>query len=202
MKALSSIVILLTAALLLQCGQDTPVEQTEVVTDVQEQILDTAYYLATGQEVAQATFAALSGKLQQAIADGGVENALKFCSANALPLTDSLAQQYNVIIKRTSHKVRNLKNAPNAEEASIIDRYLTGENKPVIRMNDTGEAIFYAPIMTKGLCLICHGEVGKTISPADSETIASLYLEDQAINFSEGDLRGMWSITFKNNDHE
>ena len=55
---------------------------------------------------------------------------------------------------------------------------------------------FFAPILTKELCLSCHGTPGNQLSEADYAFIKEIYPYDKAINFNSGDLRGIWSIKF------
>ena len=47
-------------------------------------------------------------------------------------------------------------------------------------------------------CLVCHGTINETVTIKMDSIIKSLYPNDKAIEYSEGDLRGIWSITFKN----
>jgi hypothetical protein len=46
------------------------------------------------------------------------------------------------------------------------------------------------------MCLNCHGTPGKHIQDATLTKIQQLYPEDRAVNFKEGDLRGLWHIIF------
>ena len=62
--------------------------------------------------------------------------------------------------------------------------------------DEEGYPTFFAPILDKGLCLTCHGIVGETLLPENDEKIKTLYPEDKAVGYSEGDLRGVWSIMF------
>ncbi|MCB0409012.1 MAG: DUF3365 domain-containing protein [Flavobacteriales bacterium] len=179
------------------CGETSnPDKQLALEEPIVEE-LDSAKYLKEGGEIAQATFKVLSENLQKAMAEGGVENALKFCNVNAMPLTDSLSKHYNVEIKRTSHKVRNPKNAPTVQEQVNIDAYLANKmTKPTLQENPNHSVSFYAPITMKGLCVVCHGQVGTTLAEKDYQIIQSLYPQDKAIGFNVDELRGMWSITF------
>lgn len=160
--------------------------------------LDSAKYLKEGGEIAQATFKVLSQNLQNAMAEGGVENALKFCNVNAMPITDSLAKHYNVEIKRTSHKVRNPNNNPTSQEQVVLENFLSKEKilKPLVQQSEDASVAFYAPIVMKGLCVTCHGQVGSILAEKDYQIIQSLYPEDRATGFNVDELRGMWSITF------
>lgn len=180
------------------CGEtSTPDKQLTTEKPILVE-LDSAKYLKEGGEIAQATFKVLSQNLQNAMAEGGVENALKFCNVNAMPITDSLAKHYNVEIKRTSHKVRNPNNNPTSQEQVVLENFLSKEKilKPLVQQSEDGSVAFYAPIVMKGLCVTCHGQVGSTLAEKDYQIIQSLYPEDKATGFNVDELRGMWSITF------
>jgi hypothetical protein len=157
-------------------------------------------YQEKGQKIALSVFTALSGQLQQAMGEGGVPQAIEHCNLVASPLVDSLSKEYNATVRRTSLKIRNPKDAPTAEERQMLEQYQAthaagGALKPKIIQQ--GENIaFYAPIGIQPLCLKCHGKIGENIADADYNTIKSLYPTDEAIGYQEGDLRGMWSISF------
>ena len=70
------------------------------------------------------------------------------------------------------------------------------ELNPVIRPNADGHPVYYNPILIAALCLNCHGEVGKTVPSELAETIQNLYPQDKATDLKQGQLRGMWAITF------
>jgi hypothetical protein len=109
-----------------------------------------------------------------------------------------LSKHYNVTITRVSDKARNPLNSPTKNEQDIIDDYLAdAENRrPVLQKGDNYKRTFYAPIVAKGLCLNCHGILGETLSSENNEKIKMLYPLDKAVGYSEGDLRGVWSIMF------
>ncbi len=175
---------------------NTPAQSTAKVEDSND------LFLKKGQQVASVTFATLSGNLQKAMKEGGVKNAVEYCNLAALPLVDSLSQIHNAQIRRTSLKVRNPKDKPTAQELTQLQAYekqsQSGEKlKPVVKEIDPNTVAFYAPIHMMPLCGKCHGEVGNTLLEKDYEVIQKYYPEDQAIGYVSGDLRGMWSISFK-----
>ena len=49
------------------------------------------------------------------------------------------------------------------------------------------------PIVTQGMCLVCHGS---NIEAGVAARTAELYPEDQATGFAEGDLRGVFWVEF------
>jgi hypothetical protein len=194
---ISTLIITLTA-----CNNSTTKEVNDDATIGKSELTqeEKAHYLEKGKEIAQNTFMVLSSNLKQAMGEGGIEKAIAFCSVNAGVLTDSLSNYHQVTIKRTSQKTRNKRNLPTVTEQSVLDTYLKNgaEMKPIVTLLDNGDRAFYAPIVMLPLCVNCHGVVGENISNKNYEIIKNHYPNDEAINFKEGDLRGIWSITFKN----
>jgi len=159
-------------------------------------------YTKKGNEIAQATFKALSEKLTEQMKLGGPAQALPFCNVEALPLTQQLSDQYDVTIKRTSDKWRNPTNKPSEKELEIINNYhkLISEKKeitPIVEVDNNNNKHYYAPILLKANCLACHGKVEEFILVKTDSIIKSLYPDDKAVGYNEGDLRGIWSIEFK-----
>lgn len=174
-----------------------PAEDPQLPEQEQQQ------YLARGGELAAITFSAMSTRLQQALAEGGVPHALQYCNTVAYPLVDSLSAVHQALIRRTSLRVRNPKNKPADAEREILMEYqrLASAGEPltprVISMAETGEIAFFAPILVQELCLTCHGKTGADLSEENAQLIRSLYPEDEATGYIAGDLRGMWSIRFR-----
>ncbi len=134
--------------------------------------------------------------------EGGVKEAVPFCNNMAYPLTEEMSTKYNAEIRRTSDKLRNEKNRPNDEEKKIIDNYKKAmasnkQLKPIVEIDASGNPHFYAPIILQKKCLACHGSIGKEVSIETDSLIRSYYSTDKAVGFKEGDLRGIWSITFQ-----
>lgn len=181
--------------------ESAPQEETTESTAGKLTEAERSEYLNTGKQIAQATFAELSGQLSQAMAEGGVPNALKYCNVVAYPLVDSLSQVHDAIIRRTSLKVRNPKDAPTEAEKVMLQTYheqaaAAEELKPHVKQLEEGRIAFYAPIKIQPLCLSCHGKVGEDIKQEHYDLIKQLYPEDEATGYELGELRGMWSITF------
>ncbi len=181
---------------LSSCNTPSPQSNAPVeLTEAEEQA-----YLERGKAMATQSFAVLSSQLQQALQKGGVEHAAAYCNTVAYPLVDSLSKANNAVIRRTSRKIRNPKDAPTELEAAMLGEYHARANagaplKPVVKPIDANTVAFYAPILMQALCLKCHGKLGETMAEEDYAIIKSLYPQDEAIGYAEGDLRGMWSIT-------
>lgn len=160
-------------------------------------------YLALGKEIAQLSFKTLSGELKSQIVEGGPIHAIPFCNEQAIPLTDSLASSYNAKIERVAVDYRNPRNRAVGFDTDVYMSYSAQLSdgkmvKPKLHSNEDGQTVFYAPIVLKAQCVVCHGEPIEEISEETLVKISELYPDDLATGFSEGDLRGLWKITFNN----
>lgn len=204
-------VIVLSLLITGCCNQNSSTENdnqqtsTETAVDQNESIVlnDSLKVLLTnkGVEIAGLTTSALQKALKGAIQEGGLEYAIKFCKLEALEITDSISEMESVTVKRLAKKYRNPLNKMDSLENELFTSYVSQLNNeqslhPVIMANSEGYPIFYEPIYTGALCLNCHGEIGTHINSALAGTIQKLFPEDQATGLKEGQLRGMWAITF------
>jgi hypothetical protein len=168
---------------------------------------DLVKYTNQGLEIAQATQRTLGSSLSQKMKKGGTKEALPFCNTMAQPLTAQMIKKYDAGIKRTSLKIRNEINAPSKRETNILEKYQKLKNnnetlKPIVEKDNDGVVHFYSPIILQKKCLACHGTVGKEITKQSDSLIKAHYPNDLAIGYNEGDIRGIWSITFNNNTSE
>lgn len=151
----------------------------------------------TGMEIAQATQQQLGKNLIKSLEEGGPLHALDFCNVEAIPLTVQLEEENNAVIKRVSDKNRNPDNAANNEEKYYIKHFKQNlkegqEPVPVVIPKD-GKNKFYYPILTNKMCLQCHGKP-EEMNPEVLQKIKELYPGDMALDYSENEVRGIWSI--------
>lgn len=161
-------------------------------------------WVAKGQTIVAATFSALSTALQQALERGGPSEAVTYCHLAALPITDSLSKVYHAHIRRTSDKFRNPNNRPNDRERELIESYHQAlaqgtPLQPYVEHIGQDSIWYAAPIRVAPLCLQCHGMPGQDIADETLRLLKQHYPNDTAIGYSEGDFRGIWSITFVKN---
>ncbi|MBK7873543.1 MAG: DUF3365 domain-containing protein [Saprospiraceae bacterium] len=159
-------------------------------------------FIEKGLEIAGATQATMSAQLKQAMETGGVPNAVQYCNVAAYPIADSLSKIHHATIRRVTDKSRNPANAMNEREQLIFKQFKEKWNAeqpatPIVEQLENGEIAFYAPITLQSLCTNCHGKLGETLQPENYAVIQNLYPQDKAIDYVEGDLRGMWSIVMK-----
>jgi hypothetical protein len=184
------------------CKSDNPPNETQDASSVTTQLSkeDKEKYIAQGKSIAQASFKVLSSALQKAIQEGNVSNGIRVCNGQAGSLIDSLSIAHHAKIKRTSLRIRNLANTPTKKEQRWLNYYKKRHEKEqklkaFVESIDAHTVAFYAPILTKPLCLKCHGVFDSTLDRNDYSIIQSLYTRDEALGYKEGDLRGIWSIT-------
>ncbi len=163
---------------------------------------DQAAYISKGKSIVQQSFQVLSGELQAALQEGGVQNAAAYCHLQASPIIDSLNQVYQVGISRVTDRFRNHGNQAQELDLTVMEGYRQQikdgrELQPHLEVSE-GEIIYYAPIVIQNpMCLLCHGDPGKTIQDPDYDFIHSKYPEDMAVGYQLGDLRGLWKIRFE-----
>jgi hypothetical protein len=164
---------------------------------------DLAQHAAKSREAVKQTQAALQQELQAALKKGGPELAIHSCSVRGLAIAKETSQKQNMIIRRTSLKLRNPYDAPDKWEKQVLENFehrvkqgespTQMEHYEVVEAGDTKEFRYMKAIAIPkgGPCLICHGE---NIDPALRAKIKGRYPDDEATGFKEGDLRGAFSV--------
>ena len=97
-------------------------------------------------------------------------------------------------VGRTSHRLRNPNNAPEPWMRPILSDYVTAPELATPRAVwvDANTVGYTEPIQAGAMCLVCHG--GNVAGPI-AERLDTLYPDDEARGFSEGDFRGMFWVT-------
>ncbi|MFM1879452.1 MAG: hypothetical protein RLZZ241_2318 [Bacteroidota bacterium] len=143
--------------------------------------------------------AKLGKTLQEKLKQQGITGAIAFCNANALPITDSIAQQNGVQIRRVTDRARNKVNQANRIEIALMnqvrDSMLMGSPPGNLTIKGEAGVSYYVPIVTADFCLKCHGFPGKEINQNDYDVISRYYPEDKAIGYGAPELRGLWKVT-------
>lgn len=150
--------------------------------------------------VAAALMTTLSGRLQEAIGERGTAGALEFCNVEALPLTEEVSEEQGMTVTRTSLRLRNPANAPDAIDAEALvwfqDRIASGEPPPAthVRRTEDGSYRYYQPLMTAGLCVQCHGP-RESMADEVVQALDERYPQDEAVGYNEGDWRGLLRVS-------
>lgn len=152
-----------------------------------------------GEKAASALIQNLGSELKAKMLTAGPVEAVKFCSNNALSLTEQTGIKEGVKIKRVTLNERNPVNAPSSQERTLLEEWTAkvqkGENiQPRLVQNKKDEYTYYKPlIINNDVCLKCHGTLDEQ-SPL-AKTIKETYPNDRATGYKMGDLRGMIAVT-------
>lgn len=184
-------------ALLAAAGILTGLAATAQATDTQ----DTAALAAEGKQAMQAFGQRLKGELQAAMKAGGPVNAIAVCNEKAVPIAEAVSAETGWTLARTSHKLRNPGNAPDAFEQSVLEDFLArqaqGESADTLVTTAVVETAqgqtfrMVKAIPTGDLCLTCHGS---DLAPDVAAKLDEMYPGDQARGFKAGDIRGVFTL--------
>lgn len=152
-----------------------------------------------GHALAQDLQHRLRAELLGALESGGPAGAIGVCSVRAQQLAQELgaAATPPAELRRVSRRARNPLDAPDEWDLQALD-YFEGADRGsghlpadwVLRLERTGglRYRYYTPIVTGAPCLSCHGE---TLSDTVRTVLATLYPQDTATGYCEGELRGL-----------
>ena len=129
----------------------------------------------------------LKGLMQS---DPSHKTALGACTTLGQSITNDYNRLSEVKIRRTALKYRNPLNSPDSTDKMVMERFLASNDfsRPlVINMGENNYRVYKA-LPTKHACLACHGQ---HISSDLKETLVKKYPTDMAIDFKQGELRGV-----------
>lgn len=162
---------------------------------------DVAHLKQEGRSIAKQFFGSLEPELKKAMKSGGPVHAIDVCHKNAPQITADLEKKTGWDLKRTSLKVRNPNNAPDAWEKAVLEKFeqqkVHGADPKKLEygevVNENGHKVFrYAKaIPTGNVCVVCHGQ---HVANPIMERIKTYYPHDQATGFKPDDIRGMFSF--------
>lgn len=154
-----------------------------------------------GQRLALQTKSLVGQNLMSAINSKGVLGAVDFCNLNAQQLTSTYIKDGVIKIKRATDKPRNPLDLVNKDEQVVLKKYydLMKQKKELAPVLVEAKDVFkfYAPIKINQMCLQCHGRPNIEINSETLSVISTKYPKDKALNYKDGDLRGIWSVEWK-----
>ena len=147
----------------------------------------------------------LVNEVTVAVAKTGAEKAVDVCHLKALPLTGEIVAGMPRItaVKRTSLRLRNPANAPDAAEQLALERVQKDLEsgvlpKVLVQRVDLAagrrEWRVYRPIGILAQCVTCHGP-RESLPPELQARIAKSYPADNAVGYSVGQWRGLIRVT-------
>lgn len=201
---LSRLLPLLLAGSVLSPGAATP-----KFTFIDPAAPEAAAVRQAGEAASAILATRLVTELTAALGAGGPEKAVDVCHTKALPLTrEPLPGLPQVTaVKRTSLRLRNPANAPDAAEQAALDHVaaLVADGQPapaliVQKIETAGTAEpewrLYRSIGVQAACLACHG-APETQPPALRALLRERYPHDAATGYAVGDWRGLIRVTVR-----
>jgi hypothetical protein len=135
------------------------------------------------------------------MAEGGPAEAIRICSVEAPELARQLSEQTGWQLGRTSLKLRNHDNAPDAWEASMLQEFDSRRNggealdeietHKIFTLEGQRTFRYMKAIPTGSLCLKCHGDQFADEIRAELD---ALYPADRATGYQTGELRGAFTL--------
>ncbi|MCU7845580.1 MAG: DUF3365 domain-containing protein [Candidatus Thiodiazotropha sp. (ex Monitilora ramsayi)] len=154
-----------------------------------------------GKGVIKAFFGDLKGELVKGMKQHGPVKTIATCNTVAPSLAEAHSQMSGWQVGRTSLKVRNADNAPDAWETAVLNEFearkAAGEDPMKIVkaevVEEKGRKVFrmMKAIPTAEVCTKCHGS---DIAQPVTAKLDELYPNDQARGYKVGDLRGAFTL--------
>jgi hypothetical protein len=138
----------------------------------------------------------LMARLNDAVAAEGFAGAIRICREVAPEIAKEVGAERGVKVSRTSHRLRNRDNMPPVWALPAIEDALSGSalaREPQAFVLEDGTLGVALPILTKKMCLSCHGAADE-LAEGVPESLADLYPGDRARGFAEGSLRGYFLV--------
>lgn len=165
-------------------------------------------YKAEAKKITGAFFEELKGELGKGMKAGGPVAAIGVCNGRAPEIAMAHSQGSGWDVGRTSLKLRNPANAPDAWETRILrqfeeQRAKGGAPDSLVHaeiVEEGGEKHFrfmkaiVMPPLEKMPCLMCHGE---DLDPKTAAALDGLYPQDQARGYKAGQVRGAFTLKKK-----
>lgn len=154
-------------------------------------------FLTEAQSLAKDLKMSLMKNLSEKISKDGPVEAVPFCHANVKPIAQGAAKERLAKYEfgRTSHKVRNVQNAPKDWALKYLKEFQgtkkTEKSRPyLIHKLEDSKRVYLEPLYVEAKCLLCHGE---SVSQNIKTKVQELYPQDKATGFTLGEFRGfLW----------
>ena len=192
----------------MRCAGKFPAARTRNATSSFTVGADIDQYKAEAKKITGAFFEELKSELGKGMKAGSPVTAITVCNSVAPTITIKHSENSGWDVARTSLKLRNPNNAPDAWETNVLqqfeERHAEGESPDTLayaEIVDEGDDKYFRfmkgivmPPLEKMPCLKCHGE---NIDPETAAKLDELYPEDQARGYKAGQVRGAFTLKKK-----
>lgn len=144
--------------------------------------------------------AVLTATLLEELQKGGPAQAVRVCSEVAPALAAEQSTQ-GLAIRRVSLKARNPADRPDDYERAVLQTWVSRLDEGLApealaeTVEEEGRTVlrYMRPIMVMAPCLACHGDPA-AMSPELMAVLEERYPDDEAVGYTEGDLRGAFTV--------
>ena len=200
-------------SLLLACGAGVALlaqdpKPAELKFSWADQSEPTAAELAkSGERLIDRIGGSLMVETERVIGTDGLEAAVQILHLKSLnPPRAAEGKPRVTEIKRTSFRVRNPRNAPDAADLAALEMVRgllnSGEQPPKVlvqkveRDGAPAEWRVYRAISVSPNCLLCHGPV-ESLQPGVRNALERYYPEDKATEYNAYDWRGLIRVSYE-----
>lgn len=163
--------------------------------------------LLKGRAAAAALNETLLMRMTRSLRDSGPERTMSVCAYQARALANEVERKEGVKVRRTSLKLRNPENAPDAYERELLARLSararegTLPDESLEERRENGRKVYrYAkPLVASPLCITCHGQAAE-IPEEVRYILESRYPKDAATGYGDGDFLGIVSVVIPGSD--
>jgi hypothetical protein len=153
------------------------------------------YPISRGDLIVVSMQDALLRELTEGLRAGGPAFAIKSCHIDVIGIIQRIGRQEGVAAGRTSDRLRSPTNAPKPWAAALVTANAgrPAHDVPGFAV-DLGDKVgLLRPIAHRPMCASCHGPTD-TLAPAVQAELRDRYPRDQAVGFSEGEIRGWFWV--------
>jgi len=138
---------------------------------------------------------ALLRELAETTRSGGPAFAIKSCHIDVIGIIQRIGRQEGVAAGRTSDRLRSPTNAPKPWAAALVAANAGRRVRDVPGfVVDLGDKVgVLRPIAHRPICASCHG-TAERLPPAVRAELRDRYPRDQAVGFTEGEIRGWFWV--------
>jgi hypothetical protein len=138
---------------------------------------------------------ALLRELTEKTRASGPAFAIKSCHIDVIGIIQRIGRQEGVAAGRTSDRLRSPTNAPKPWAAALVaaNKGRRARDVPGFVV-DLGDKVgVLRPIAQRPMCASCHGTADR-LQPAVRAELRDRYPRDQAVGFTEGEIRGWFWV--------
>jgi hypothetical protein len=132
--------------------------------------------------------------LARELAKGGLAQAANFCRPQSYSATDSMARKWHARPRRVEWQPTTASATP----AAVAAAGLRPDTMRLIGRPAADTFYYQRPSrLSHSLCLRCHGQPGRDLTPADAQLLQAQHPSLRAVGRQRGQVLGAWQLTLE-----